>query len=371
METPVASHAEVLLMSMELGNQEYKLRFSNRQREREVTIPARHVEKLGHAIRTSKEKLGLGEGCRVASCYEAGRDGFWLHRCLEGMGVDNLVVDSASIEVNRRKRRAKTDRLDAKKLLAMLIRHVVYGERDMWKLVRVLTEAQEDERRRHREYERMKAERTAHLARIRSLLVLHGMTVKRLDPDVETYRDWENKPLPEATKRELKREFERLELVGRQIRELGEQREQRAQSGETEGDRVTAKLLKVKAIGMETASVLGYEFFGWRKFKNRRQVGSLAGLTGTPYESGDSKREQGISKAGNTRVRHKMIEVAWLWMRYQPDSDLTKWFFTNYGPGSHRKRRVGVVALARKLLVALWKYVEFDEIPAGAVLKAA
>ena len=371
MSTPVASQNEVLLMSMELGNTEYRLRFSNRLREREVTIPARDVEKLKQAIRVSKEKMGLGAGCRVVSCYEAGRDGFWLHRCLEQMGVENLVVDSASIEVSRRKRRAKTDRLDAKKLLGMLNRHVIGGERGMWQIVRVPTEAQEDERRRHREQERLKGERTAHLARIRSLLVLHGITVKRLDPDVEQYRDWAHHPLAAAVKAELKREFERLEMVNKQIHELDGQRAECAKSGETDGDRATAKLMKVKAIGMETASVLGYEFFGWRKFKNRRQVGSLAGLTGTPYESGDLKHEQGISKAGNTRVRHKMIEAAWLWMRYQPESDLTKWYFANYGPNSHRKRKVGVVALARKLLVALWKYVEFDEVPSGAVLKAA
>lgn len=371
MDTPVASQKEVLLMSMELGNTEWKLRLSNRQREREVTLPARHIEKLKHALRVAKEKMGLGAGCRMVSCYEAGRDGFWLHRCLEQMGVENLVVDSASIEVSRRKRRAKTDRLDAKKLLGMLNRHVLGGECGMWQIVRVPTEAQEDERRRHREHQRLKGERTAHLARIRSLLVLHGVTVKRLDPDVESYRDWAHRPLPMAMKTELKREFERLELTNRQIRELGQEREERVHSGETRGDEVTTKLMKVKAIGMETASVLGYEFFGSRTFENRRQVGALAGLTGTPYESGDARREQGISKAGNPRVRHKMIETAWLWIRYQPESALTQWFFANYGPGSHRKRKVGVVALARKLLVALWKYVAFDEMPVGAVLKTA
>jgi transposase len=371
MNTPVASREAVLLMAMELGNQECKLRFTDLKRAREVTIVAHDVEALKRAMTTAKVKLGLGAESRVLSCYEAGRDGFWLHRCLVSLGVENVVVDSASIEVNRRKRRAKTDRLDAKKLLTMLTRHAIYGERDMWQIVRVPTETQEDERRRHREQERLKGERTGHLSRIRSLLVLHGINVKRLDPKVEQYRDWAHHPLPEAVRGELEREFERLEMVNRQIHTLDEQRDQRAKSGATEGDRATAKLMRVKAIGMETASVLGYEFFGWRKFKNRRQVGSLAGLTGTPYESGDSKREQGISKAGNPRVRHKMIEVAWLWMRYQPGSALTQWFFAHYGPGSHRKRKAGVVALARKLLVALWKYVEFDEIPAGAVLKVA
>lgn len=371
MNTQVASHEEVLLMSMELSNTEYRLRFSNCKGIREVKVPAKCVANIKSAIEFAKKKFDMGPNCRVVSCYEAGRDGFWLHRCLTQLGVENLVVDSASIEVNRRKRRAKTDRLDSQKLLSMLIRHVIYGERDMWKIVMVPTEAEEDERRRHREHDRLKGERTAHMARIRSLLTLHGITVKRLDPNVDSYRDWANQPLPAAVKQELKREFERLELLNQQLHDLGKEREQQVQSQATAGDKATAKLMKVKAIGMETASVLGYEFFGYRNFKNRRQVGALAGLTGTPYDSGDSKRELGISKAGNTRVRHKMIESAWLWMRFQPESALTKWFYANYGPGSHRKRKVGVVALARKLLVALWKYVEFDEVPAGAVLKVA
>lgn len=371
MDTPIASQNAVLLMSMELSNTEFRLRFSNQQKEREVIVPARDVEKLRHAVQVAKEKLKMQAGCRVVSCYEAGRDGFWVHRCLEQMGVENLVVDSASIEVNRRKRRAKTDRLDAKKLLGMLIRHVFGKEKGMWQIVRVPTEAQEDERRQHREHQRLKKERTAHLGRIRSLLTLHGIALKRVTPDVETYRNWDKRPLPAAAKAELKREFERLDLTNRQIQELGKDRVRKVKSGETSGDQATAKLMKVKAVGIETASVLGYEFFGYRKFKNRREVGSLAGLTGTPYQSGNLKHEQGISKAGNPRVRHKMTETSWLWIRFQPQSDLTKWYLANYGPNSHRSRKAGIVALARKLLVALWKYVEFNEVPAGAVLKAA
>jgi len=370
MNTPVASQSRVLLMAMELGNKECKLRFSNLAREREVTIPSRDVEVLARTVKTAKEKLGLPADCRVVSCYEAGRDGFWLHRCLLSIGVENLVVDSASIEVNRRKRRAKTDRLDAKKLLAMLIRHTINGERGMWQIVRVPTESAEDERRPHREYERLRKERTAHLARIRSLLVLHGTDSKRLTKDVSKYRDWANKPLPEGVVAELKRELERLELLEKQIRSLEESREERAQSQKTASDKATWKLMQLKAIGMETASVYGYEFFGWRDFKNRRQVGSASGLVGTPYQSGDTNHEQGISKAGNCRVRHKAIESAWMWIRYQPNSALTKWYLDNYGPGSRRKRKVGIVALARKLVVALWKYVTFDELPVGAVLKA-
>ena len=371
MNTPVASQLEILLMSMELGNKEWRLRFSNQMREREVIIPARDLEKLRQAIATSKEKLKLSAGCRVVSCYEAGRDGFWLHRCLEKLGVENLVVDSASIEVNRRKRRAKTDRVDAIKLLGMLIRHVIYQEKKMWQIVKVLTEEQEDARRRHREQDRLKKERIGHIARIKSLLVLHGISAKRLNPEVETYRDWANAPLLEATREELRREFERLGIVEKQIRELSKNRMQQIESEATPGDRATAKLMRLKSIGLETASALGFELFGCRKFNNRRQVGSFAGLTGTPYQSGDSNHEQGISKAGNVRVRHKMVEVSWLWLRFQKESALTKWYFKNYGPDSPRKRRVGIVAVARKLLVALWKYVEFGEMPEGAMLKVA
>lgn len=371
MDTPVASRGAVLLMAMELGNKEWKLVFTELKREREVTIGARNVEALKRAITTAKVKLGLGAESRVVSCYEAGRDRFWLHRCLVSLGVENVVVDSASIEVNRRKRRAKTDRLDGKKLLAMLIRHAIYGEREMWQIVRVPTVAEEDERRRHREYGRLRGERTSHLARIRSLLVLHGIGARRLNRDVKRYEDWAKQPLPAGVAGELEREFARLDILDEQIKALSDLREDRIQSGQTAGDQATAKLMHLKAIGMETASVLGYEFFGWRKFKNRRQVGSLAGLTGTPYQSGDSNHEQGISKAGNTWVRHKAIEAAWMWLKFQPESALTKWFYANYGPGNRRKRKVGIVALARKLLVALWKYVTFDELPVGAVLKVA
>ncbi len=369
MDTQTASREEVLLMAMELSNTEWRVRFGTGQEERGVRVEARDIKGLARAIGVARKKLGCGAGWRVVSCYEAGRDGFWLHRCLVQMGVENVVVDSASIEVSRRKRRAKTDRLDAQKLLAMLRRYVVYGERTMWQVVRVPTETQEDERRRHREYERLQAERTSHVGRVRSLLALHGVAPRGLAAEVGAYRDWAQRPLPEGVQAELQRELERLRIVERQIRELAHTRAQTVKEPVTEGDRVTAKLMRVKAIGMETASVLGYEFFGWRRFANRRQVGALAGLTGTPYDSGQSKREQGISKAGNARVRHKMIEATWLWLRFQPQSALTQWFWAHYGPGSKRKRRVGIVAMARKLLVALWKYVQFDEVPVGAILK--
>lgn len=362
---------ESLFMGMELSNKNWKLGFSSSEKIRFINVVAGELNGLRSAIARSKEKLGLPANCPVYACYEAGRDGFWIHRCLSDMGVHNLVVDPASIEINRRKRHVKTDRIDAQKLVLMLMRYWLHNERTLWRVVMVPDEAQEDERRTHRERSRLVSERTSHICRIRSLLVQHGIRpVKILGCDSSQMKDWQGKALPSGIQNEICHEQERLRLANEQIKLLDAEQKEHLKMPVTEADRKAAKMKKLKGIGQHDACLLSKELFGWRKFKNRREVGAIAGLTGTAYNSGDKVVEQGISKAGNRRVRSTMIELAWRWTFYQPGSDLTKWFFQRFGNGGKRMRRVGIVALARKLLIDLWRFVEFDEVPAGAVVRA-
>jgi len=370
-------HSDLTLyLAMELSNREWKLAFGDGRQERQVTIPARDQARLRQAIAQAKAKLGLPADAPIYSCYEAGRDGFWIHRLLEKIGVVNLVVDSASIEVNRRQRRAKTDRLDAQKLLTMLLRYRLYGETKLWSVVRVPSEADEARRRHHRNEERLKKERQQHLVRMKSLLVLNGVNVPRLPKDWRAVRDWDGRPLPAEVLRELEQEQARLDIVVSQLKELEEARAQRLRTARKEdpapaAERWALKLAELNGVGEDTAWKLAHEFFGWREFRNRRQVGGAAGLTGSPYSSGDSQREQGISKAGNARVRHLMTELAWRWLRFQSGSELARWYERRFGAGTKRMRRVGIVALARKLLVALWRYGAHGVIPQGVLIKAA
>jgi transposase len=369
-------HSEAsVYLAIELSNKEWKLAFGDGKQIRLIGIPARNQERLWREVARAKVKLGMKAEAPVYSCYEAGRDGFWIHRMLEAGGVKNLVVDPASIEVNRRMRRAKTDRLDAQKLLTMLLRYWRYGEKTLWSVVRVPTEEDEDRRRHHRSEERMKKERRQHVVRMKSLLVLHGIRTACLPKEWTAVRDWQGHPLPARVIQELQQEQERLELVSRQIKELTVMRQTRMKAVKQESaapaaERWAVKLSGVRGVGEDTAWKLGHEFFGWRQFRNRREVGSAAGLTGSPYSSGDSHREQGISKAGNARVRHVMTELAWRWLQFQPESALAKWYNDRFGKGTSRMRRVGIVALARKVLIALWRYGAQDVIPEGALIKA-
>jgi transposase len=304
----------------------------------------------------------------VLSCYEAGRDGFWIHRFLVHKGIQNIVVDSASIEVNRRKRRAKSDRLDAVKLVSMLIRWH-NGEKKVWCVVRVPTVSDEDGRQLHRELIELKSQRTEHVNRIKGLLAGLGLSTivdAKLPERLETLRQWDGAGVPPALRQRILREFERWQLVGRQIRELEGDRTDRIRHDPSPEVEKVRRLLRLKGIGDNGAWLLVWEFFSWRQIRNRRELASLAGLSPTPYDSGGMRREQGISKAGNRRVRWMMIQLAWGWLRYQPDSELSRWYQRRFGQGNTRLRKLGIVALARKLLVALWKYLETGELPAGA-----
>ena len=365
----------VLYLAFELGWNSWKLAFTigAGQKPRLRSLPARSLVGLGLEIRKAKERFGLPPDAEVISCYEAGRDGFWLHRYLAHEGIRNLVVDSASIEVNRRRRRAKSDRLDAVKLLSMLIRWHD-GEERVWSVVRVPTIDDEDRRQLHRDLMRLKAERTEHDNRIKGLLAGLGLSATvdaKFLERLERLRQWDGSAVPSELRRCLTREFQRRQLVGRQISELeSERRALIRDRTDPQMDQVR-RLQRLRGIGPNTAWLLVREIFGWRRIRNRREPAALAGLAPSPYDSGETRREQGISKAGNRRVRAMMIEVAWLWLQYQPESELSRWFRQRFGQGNARLRKTGIVAVARKLLIALWKYLETGEVPAGAVVSGA
>lgn len=246
------------------------------------------------------------------------------------------------------------------------------GEQKLWSVLHVPTVEQEDVRRLNRESERLKKERTAHINRIKSLLILHGVTLK-IDGHFERALDqeaqWDGKELPSGLKRELLREYDRYKLIQSQLKALAVE-QMAILNGSSVQARKALALSHLKGIGPVNSWTLVFEFFGWRQFNNVKQVGAASGLTPTPHASGDMQREQGISKAGNRRVRTTMIEVAWFWLRYQPQSSLSCWFIRRFGDGSKWLRRIGIVALARKLLVALWKYLEKGLVPEGAMLKS-
>ena len=371
--TEVNASAPVLYRALELSNKTWRLALSDGAKRRQVVVPAADLPRLSEAVAKAKERFGMPASARVVSCYEAGRDGFWLHRHLRGVGIENQVVDAASIEVSRRLRHVKTDRLDGERLLVKLIRHHT-GERGGWSVVRVPSPEEEDARHLHRELERLKRERLAHRLRIQSLLVTQGvrLTIKSaLRLRLGSLALWDGHSLPAELKAELEREAERLALAERQIGALEATRRERLQSPRTEAERRIVHLMRLGAIGPASAWLLVMEFFAWRDFRNRREVAALAGLVGTPYNSGDSERDQGISKAGNRRVRAMIVEIAWLWLRFQPKSALSQWYQARFAGGGLRMRRIGIVALARKLLIALWRTLEDGVMPQGARLIAS
>jgi len=361
-----ASQVE-LYMSFELADKTWKLTISDGRRgPSRYTVDAGDTVAVLECLTKARTRCCLSAQCKVHSCYEAGRDGWWLHRWLIEQGIDNIVVDAASIEVNRRARRAKTDRLDGDKLLAMLLRHHA-GER-VWSVLREPSAEAEDARRTHRELGRLMHERIAHTNRIGSLLVLHN-----LRPHIVIGgRDWaawcehHGPQVPPLLRAEIERESARLKLVKDQIRSLEALRCQEIEDGKQP---MVKQLVQLRAIGPKGAWVLVKELFGWREFANRRELAGCVGLAPTPYASGDSEIEQGISKAGNRRIRAMLVEQAWKWLQLQPDSALTQWFNRRFASGGKRMRRIGIVALARRLVIALWRYLKYGEIPAGAVLK--
>jgi transposase len=364
-----------LFLAFELGANQWKLGFTTgaAQRPRERNVPARHLEAVREEICKAKARFGLPEDAPVISCYEAGRDGFWLHRWLVTQGVANCVVDSSSIEVNRRHRRAKTDRLDVQKLLTRLLRHTA-GERKVWRIVRVPSGEEEDRRQLHRALTTVKRDRTRVINRIKGLLAAQGLVMPHggdFSQQVEHLRRWDDTPLPAGLRHRLTQEWEHVTALTQRIAQLEAERRAVLQTAEDAVTKKVQQLLMLKGIGINSAWLFVMEFFGWRAFRNRKEVGALSGLTPTPYASGTTAYEQGIAKAGNAHSRAMAIEIAWGWLRFQPQSALTQWYQQRFGQGSSRLRRIGIVALARKLLIALWRFVETGVVPDGAALKAA
>jgi transposase len=337
-------------------------------------IEGGNLAELSNVLTRSRARAEQqGKPVRILSCYEAGLDGHWLHRWLTANGILNCEIDASSIEVNRRARRAKTDRIDLAQLMRAFLAYL-RGEVGVCSMVRVPTPEDEDRKRRTRERERLLKERIGHSNRIKGLL--HGQGIRDAMPlkpsflsDVEQMRTGDGRTLPPRLKEEIRREHERLLLVHRQIKAL-EVENTAAHRAPAKGS-VEAKavqLAQLKAVGPQIAQVLANEVF-YRDFKNRRQVGSCVGLTDSPYDSGASRRQQGISKAGNHRARTTAIELAWLWLRHQPDSELSRWFRERVGNLKGRIRKIAIVALARKLMVALWRYLETGLVPAGAAMR--
>jgi len=351
------------ILSLTSGFGEQVLRRSVRSRDREAVVRVMEV---------MKERFGLSSDCHVVSCYEAGRDGFWLHRFLDSQGVENLVVDSSSIEVSRRRRRAKTDRLDGESLLDLLLRHQARSRKKVWSVVRVPTVEQEDRRHLHRELTSAKKDRTRVTNRMKGLLANHGLTLdlkKAVPAQLAALRQWDGSPLPAGLQARLAREWERVQFYTGLIERLEAERRELLRRAEDPVIEKALQLNTLRGIGVNSAWLYVMELFGWRELRNRKEVGSIVGLAPTPHDSGQSERERGMSKAGNRHVRAMAIEIAWGWLRFQPNSELSKWYQRRFGSGSKRLRKIGIVALARKLMIELWRFLETGVIPEGAELK--
>ena len=370
-----STDSNALLMAFELGDRTWKLGFTTgrAQAPRIRQIPAGAIDRVLEEIARAKQRLHLSSEAPVMSCYEAGRDGFWLHRFLVTRGVTNYVVDSSSIEVPRRSRRAKTDRLDLLGLLRLLARYRG-GEWRAWRVVRVPTVAEEDARHLHRAYESLQQDRTRLINRLKGLLITQGVRVpitEAFTQRLETLRLWDGAPVPPGLKQRLTRVADQLVVLNQQLAELTRARAALPIDAETAAGRCVARLPRLCGVGPISAWVFATEIFGWRQIANGRQLGSLVGLVPAPFQSGERTTDRGITRAGNKHVRRLIVQLAWGWIRYQPKSPLTLWFQRRFAKGSSRLRRIGIVAVARKLLIALWRYVDRNERPEGAIVKMA
>jgi len=376
-DTPTVGHCGTIFATIELSQKTWLVTLHSPDRDR----MSRHkLEGGDHAgllsllesIRT-RAALKLGAVPKVVSCYEAGYDGFWLHRLLMAAGISNFVFDPASIAVEQRSRRAKTDRIDGELMLRTLMAHL-RGEPRVVRVVQVPSVEQEDARRASRERDRLVKEQTGHTNRIKALLRLLGMAVgypRRRDwlNWLERQRDWQGQPLSPHLLAEVTREHARLMLVREQLAALEQAQAAHAPPVPAATAERRKQLQRLKALGPAFATTLTNEIF-YKDFRNRRQVGAYSGLTSSPWRSGGIDREQGISKAGNPRARLKAIELAWLWLRHQPESELSRWFRTRTANAGKRAKRIAIVALARKLIVALWRYLTTGLVPTGATMKA-
>jgi transposase len=372
---PAATEYATVHLVFELSKAKWKLGITlpESQKMSRYTIDGGDLPALSGRLAAARSKAERsGKPVRIMSCFEAGLDGHWLHRWLTEQGVISYEVDPSSIEVSRRARRAKTDRIDLDKLMRAFLAYL-RGEPRVCSMVHVPTVEEEDRKRRTRERERLLNERTAHTNRIKALLFGQGVRdVMPLKPgfvaSLAKMRTGDGRELPPQLKEEIVREHERLCLLHKQFLALEAKSKAElrvAAPGSAEAKIV--QLVDLKSIGPVGGQQLVNEAF-YRPFNNRRQVGSYFGLAGTPYDSGESRREQGISKAGNWRARKLAIELSWLWLRHQPGSELSLWFHQRVGNMKGRIRRITIVAVARKLMVALWQYLTTGVVPKGAVL---
>jgi transposase len=374
--TPTNGHCGTIFVALELSRRTWLVTMHSPDRDR---ISHHHVAGGDHAalLRLIDETVArvarkLGSVPAVESCYEAGYDGFGLQRVLVAAGIGNFVFDPASIAVEQRSRRAKSDRIDGEVLLRTLMAYR-RGEPRVVRIVRVPSVAQEDERRTSREHGRLIREQTAHINRLKSILRLYGLAVGNPKSRgwleaVARQRDWRGAALPPRAFAEVAREHARLMLVRDQLDALEKEAASVSNCPEAaEMARRRELLRRAKGIGPVFAAVTVNEAL-YKDFRNRREVGAYFGLAPSPWRSGSIEREQGISKAGNPRAREKAIEMAWLWLQHQPDSALTRWFKARTVNAGKRIRRIAIVALARKLVVALWRYLTCGLVPEGAVI---
>ncbi len=361
-DTVSSTNGGILHLAFELGRKQWKLGFTIGlgQKARRKTVRGGDTAAVRDEIAAAKRRFGVAEDARVVSCYEAGPEGFWLHRWLVSIGVENVVVDSASIEVDRRQRRAKSDGLDVQSLLKLLCRHTM-GEPKVWSVVRVPPPPIDDLRQLHRELATLSEERTRIRNRLRGLLAVHGVSVQRwstLREELSTIRLWDGSALGERRRQRLERDIERLQLVQRPLHGLEQEMQGELRAAVESGSALAMmqRLEQLRGIGAQGARVLAVELFAWRGFRNRRALGGSTGLTPTPYQSGKTAPEQGIDTAGNVWLRRVAIQLAWSWLRWQPHSALSRWFNEKFAHAGGRQRRVGIVAVARKLIIALWRY---------------
>jgi len=369
-DAPAAESRETVYAAIELSKKTWMLGIAHPDRDR----PSIHRVCGGNIVElVSRLRLAARNNRRILVCYEAGYDGFWLARALAKIGIECRVLDPASIQVNRRARRVKTDRIDVLALLRALIA-TDRGERHVCAIVRVPSVEEEDARRSHRERQRLVRERTGHINRIKGLLFAQGIRdikpkLRRTRIDFAALETAEGHPLPDRLRRELEREYARLALIEAQLREVEKERDT-ADAQDPVVERKRQMLVAVHGVGGTSAAILAREVFA-RSFASRRQLGSYLGLTPSAYDSGSVTRSQGISKAGNSWARRILIEVAWLWQKYQPASPLSNWYLQKTTGQSSRIRRIMLIALARKLAISLWRYVETGLVPEGVVMARA
>jgi transposase len=362
------------MLAFDLGSTTWTLGFTTApaQRPRIRTMPAGDMATLMKEIQLAKARFGLPLDAPVRRCYEAGRDGFWLHRWLIARDVANVVVDSSSIEVNRRARRAKTDRLDVGKLLALLLRWLG-GERKVWSVVHVPSPEAEAQRQVPREIATVREDRKCVRNRIQALLATQGIRLAldaTFQAHLATAQTGDGRALPTAFRLRLEREWAHLEAIDARMTALTAARDAEIETGTDRVAAIARQLCTMRGVAETSAAVFSAELFGTRTFQNGRQIGAVMGLVPVPYRSDQRVRDQGISRAGRPELRRIALQLAWGWVRWQPTSALTQWFLRRFGPAGGRSKRIGIVALARKLTIALWRYVEHGVVPEGAALKA-